>query len=102
MHQLVLPSGEAGPGAAGRVAVLGGGRSSEHDVSLRSAASVADGLDPARFEAVRITISRDGQKNGSGNLVAKGGGLTSVPVSVTVEAASADTLAIDESGAAHS
>jgi D-alanine-D-alanine ligase len=43
-----------------RVAVLGGGRSSEHDVSLRSAASVADGLDPARFEAVRITISHDG------------------------------------------
>ena len=28
----------------GRVAVLGGGRSSEHEVSLRSAASVADGL----------------------------------------------------------
>ncbi len=43
-----------------RVAVLGGGRSSEHDVSLRSAESIAGGLDPARFEVVRITISRDG------------------------------------------
>ena len=43
-----------------RVAVLGGGRSSEHDVSLRSAASVAGGLDPARFEVVPITIARDG------------------------------------------
>jgi D-alanine-D-alanine ligase len=43
-----------------RVAVLGGGRSSEHDVSLRSAESVAGGLDPDRFEAVPITISRAG------------------------------------------
>ena len=43
-----------------RVAVLGGGRSSEHEVSLRSAASVADGLDPARFEVARITIGTDG------------------------------------------
>ena len=43
-----------------RVAVLGGGRSSEHDVSLRSAESVAGGLDPDRFEAVPITISRTG------------------------------------------
>lgn len=47
-----------------RVAVLGGGRSSEHDVSLRSAASVAGGLDPARFEAVPITIARDGAWSG--------------------------------------
>lgn len=43
-----------------RVAVLGGGRSSEHEVSLRSAESVAGGLDPARFDVVPITISRDG------------------------------------------
>ena len=43
-----------------RVAVLGGGRSSEHDVSLRSAESVATGLDPARFDVERITISREG------------------------------------------
>ena len=43
-----------------RVAVLGGGRSSEHDVSLRSAASVAAGLDPTRFDVLSITISRVG------------------------------------------
>jgi len=43
-----------------RVAVLCGGRSSEHDVSLRSAASVAAGLDPSRFDVVPITISRTG------------------------------------------
>ena len=61
-----------------RVAVLGGGRSSEHDVSLRSAASVADGLDPARFEAVRITVGRDGVWTGPDGervaLVPGGGG----------------------------
>ena len=43
-----------------RVAVIGGGRSCEHDVSLASAASVAAGLDPASYDVVRLTIGRDG------------------------------------------
>ena len=43
-----------------RVAVLSGGRSSEHDVSLRSGASVAAGLREAGHEAVEVTIERDG------------------------------------------
>ena len=43
-----------------RVAVIGGGQSCEHDVSLASAASVAAALDPARYEAVPLTIGRDG------------------------------------------
>jgi D-alanine-D-alanine ligase len=43
-----------------RVAVIGGGRSCEHEVSLASAASVAAGLDPAAYEVVRLTIGRDG------------------------------------------
>jgi D-alanine-D-alanine ligase len=43
-----------------RVAVLGGGRSSEHDVSLRSAEAVARGLEEAGHEALRVTISRQG------------------------------------------
>jgi D-alanine-D-alanine ligase len=43
-----------------RVAVIGGGRSCEHDVSLASAASVAAGLDPAAYEVVPLTIRRDG------------------------------------------
>lgn len=43
-----------------RIAVLGGGRSSEHDVSLASAASVAAAIDRQRYEVVEITISRDG------------------------------------------
>jgi len=43
-----------------RVGVLFGGRSGEHEVSLASAASVIRGLDPDKFEAVPIGISKDG------------------------------------------
>ena len=44
-----------------RVAVLAGGRSSEHEISLASARSVLDALDPARYEATTIEIGRDGR-----------------------------------------
>jgi D-alanine-D-alanine ligase len=44
-----------------RVAVLMGGRSSEHEVSLASARSVLDSLDPARYQTVRVEIGRDGR-----------------------------------------
>ena len=44
-----------------RVAVIGGGQNCEHDVSLASAASVAEALDPDRFVAIRLTIDSDGR-----------------------------------------
>jgi D-alanine-D-alanine ligase len=44
-----------------RLALLFGGRSPEHDVSLTSARSVRDALDPARFEVVPLAIGRDGR-----------------------------------------
>lgn len=44
-----------------RVAVLSGGRSSEHEVSLRSGESVARGLEQAGHEALPVTISRAGE-----------------------------------------
>jgi D-alanine-D-alanine ligase len=44
-----------------RVAVLAGGRSSEHEISLASARSVAAALDPARYETTTIEIARDGR-----------------------------------------
>ena len=53
-----------------RVAVLGGGRSSEHEVSLASAASVADGLARAGYEVRRIEIGRDGVWRDQGEAVA--------------------------------
>ncbi|MCD6725683.1 MAG: D-alanine--D-alanine ligase [Solirubrobacteraceae bacterium] len=43
-----------------RVAVLGGGRSSEHDVSLASAASVREGLLRAGHEVLWVELDRDG------------------------------------------
>jgi D-alanine-D-alanine ligase len=43
-----------------KVAVLCGGRSSEHDVSLRSGEAVARGLELAGHEVLPVTISRDG------------------------------------------
>ena len=44
-----------------RVAVLMGGRSSEHPISLASARSVIDGLDPERYEVVTLEIDGDGR-----------------------------------------
>ncbi len=43
-----------------RVAVLAGGRSSEHDVSLSSAAAVREGLVAAGHEVVALDLRRDG------------------------------------------
>ncbi len=43
-----------------RVAVLMGGRSSEHEISLASAHSVLEALDPERYEAVTVEIGREG------------------------------------------
>ncbi len=44
-----------------RVAVLAGGRSSEHEISLSSAASVVAALDPERYEVRTVEIARDGR-----------------------------------------
>ncbi|HLW69282.1 MAG TPA: D-alanine--D-alanine ligase family protein [Candidatus Binataceae bacterium] len=44
-----------------RVAVLFGGRSGEHEISLRSALTVIAAMDPARYEIVPIGIARDGK-----------------------------------------
>jgi D-alanine-D-alanine ligase len=44
-----------------RVAVLLGGRSSEHEISITSGRSVLAALDPARYDAVTVEIGRDGR-----------------------------------------
>jgi D-alanine-D-alanine ligase len=43
-----------------RVAVISGGRSSEHEISLQSGASVAEGLRAAGHEVIEVLIERDG------------------------------------------
>lgn len=53
-----------------RIAVVGGGRNSEHDVSLASAASVAASLDPGRYRVRAFTIDRDGDwLDAAGNVI---------------------------------
>ena len=44
-----------------RVAVLFGGRSGEHEISMRSALTVMSAMDPARYDIVPIGIARDGR-----------------------------------------
>src|SRR5213596_2312090 len=44
-----------------KVAILAGGRSSEHDISLGSARSVLESLDPQSYEVVTVAIGRDGR-----------------------------------------
>ena len=52
-----------------RIAVLSGGRSSEHDVSLRSGAAVADGLREAGHEVIEVLIDRSGRWTREGDPV---------------------------------
>lgn len=44
-----------------RMAVLFGGRSAEHEVSILSATNVFKALDPARYDAVPVYVARDGR-----------------------------------------
>jgi D-alanine-D-alanine ligase len=44
-----------------RVALLAGGRSSEHDISLASARAVLEALDPERYEVTSVAIGRNGR-----------------------------------------
>jgi D-alanine-D-alanine ligase len=44
-----------------RVAVIYGGRSGEHEISIRSAKSILAGLDPARYELVEFFIDKGGK-----------------------------------------
>ena len=44
-----------------RVAIIFGGRSAEHEVSLESARNVMAALDPDRYEALPIGISKEGR-----------------------------------------
>jgi D-alanine-D-alanine ligase len=44
-----------------RVAVIYGGRSGEHEVSLRSAKSIMDALDPEKYKILHYLISKEGK-----------------------------------------
>lgn len=65
-----------------KVAVLAGGRSSEHDVSLASAAAVREGLQAGGHEVLWVQIDRDGHWRWEGERlsVTPGEGLLGVDV----------------------
>jgi D-alanine-D-alanine ligase len=46
-----------------RVAVVCGGRSGEHEISLRSAESIIAAMNPLRYEVLRYEIGKDGRWN---------------------------------------
>ncbi len=64
------PATHADHPVTARVAVLMGGRSSEHDVSLASAAAVIAALDPDRYEVIPVLISANGVWSVAGESVA--------------------------------
>jgi len=67
-----------------RVALVAGGRSSEHDISLLSARSVLEALDPERYDVVSVAIGRDGRW-----ALDRGEGLRQI-----VESSTAETLPV--------
>jgi D-alanine-D-alanine ligase len=69
-----------------RVAVLSGGRSSEHEVSVRSGESVAEGLAAAGHEVIPVRIERDGRWTADGSEVSMlaAGGLLGADVAFPV------------------
>ncbi len=44
-----------------RVAVIYGGRSGEHEISLRSAKSIIDAMDPEKYKVLHYLISKEGK-----------------------------------------
>src|SRR5688500_2406083 len=69
-----------------KVAVISGGRSSEHEVSLRSGESVVAGLEEAGHDVVRILVERDGRwlRDGAEVVLRAAGGLEEVDVAFPV------------------
>src|SRR4051812_19254364 len=53
-----------------RIGVIFGGRSGEHEVSLRSAHSVLEALDRTKYEVVPIAITKEGKWLGPANAAA--------------------------------
>ncbi len=76
-----------------RVAILAGGRSSEHDISLLSARSVLEALDPERYEVVNVAIGRDGRWQIESGVRPQLGSDPAVPAETLPVPAAAGTLA---------
>jgi len=69
-----------------RIAVLYGGRSGEHEVSLQSAASVIRHLDPERFEILPIGIDKEGRWHRNDGALSAGATGREIPVAIDAPA----------------
>jgi D-alanine-D-alanine ligase len=76
------------------VALLAGGRSSEHEISLASARSVLAALDPERYDVVSVAIARDGRWAISGSDPAARGLTPLVRIAGSDPAGPAETLPV--------
>ncbi len=83
-----------------RVGVLFGGRSGEHEVSLASASSVIRGLDPEKYEAIPIGITKDGHwlAGTAARRVLPEGLRTGQRVTMTADPTDAALVPLDRSG----
>jgi D-alanine-D-alanine ligase len=78
-----------------RVGVVFGGRSGEHEVSLRSARSVMAALDPAKYEVVPIGITKDGRWIAGDVMGALADGRAARPATLLPEPSEAALLAVE-------
>lgn len=82
-----------------RVAVLFGGRSGEHEISLQSASAVMSALDPGRYEVIPIGITKQGHWLTSGDphreLLARAGAIDTPPTGSPVEHVAPPALVAD-------
>ena len=84
-----------------RIAVLYGGRSAEHDVSVLSATNVMAALDPGKYEAVPVFVTREGrwlQGGFEGGVLAKPSTGTELSL---LPGGKGRLMAVPEEGAAH-
>ena len=44
-----------------QIGIIYGGRSGEHEVSVRSARSVIEAIDPEKYEVIPIAITKEGR-----------------------------------------
>ncbi|HXF56473.1 MAG TPA: D-alanine--D-alanine ligase family protein [Actinomycetota bacterium] len=95
-----------GAGGRRRVAVLFGGRSAEHEVSVASARSVVAALDPDRYEVLAVGIDKEGAWHLLPSVPPPppGGGLASVGRQgprVALAAEAAEPALVGEDGSRH-
>jgi D-alanine-D-alanine ligase len=78
-----------------RVVILFGGRSAEHEISVISARSVLDALDPERYEAIPIGVTKQGRWRlmPTGPPAIAAGAATALP---GVDAAPGEEVALDQ------